>query len=145
MQIYEGIWEETIKYNNIEVKMKTVSKLIKEPENTNWFIEFINSKYANVTMMRWKSIQIQLELIGLDAKSIAKRAFEEEGSNQASENKLKIRLNELFNRRNSIAHQFDRQHSNAEKIEISRAIVEGFIEDIKKIIYAVHEEAVNKD
>lgn len=145
MKIYEGIWEETSKYKNIEVNMEVLSRALRETENSEWFMEFINSKYASVTMMSWDSIKTQLNLIGLKAQNIAKDAFYDRTSSEKVNDKIKRRVGELFHRRNSIAHQFDRLHSNANRIEISKEIVVEFIEDVKKIVNAVHENAKNKD
>lgn len=145
MKIYDGIWEETTKYKNIEVKMSIVSEALRERESSEWFINFINKKYIEVTMMSWDSINSQLNLIGLNVQNIAKEAFFERDSSEKVKDKLKRRIGELYNRRNSIAHQFDRLHSDATRIEISKEIVVGFIEDIKKIVYAIHKDAKNKD
>ena len=145
MKIYEGVWEETSKYKNIEVKMDIVSKALRETESSEWFIEFINSKYAGVTMMAWESIKSQLNLIGLNVQNVARDAFYDKDSSEKVEIKIKRRVGELFYRRNSIAHQFDRLHSDASKIEISKEIVVEFIEDVKKIVNAVHENAKKKD
>lgn len=58
---------------------------------------------------------------------------------------MQIKTLKYEKRRNIIAHQFDRLHSNAEKIEISKEIVVDFINNIKKFVYAVHYEAVSKN
>lgn len=145
MKIYHGIWGETDKYNNFQVSMQVVSQALKERENSDWFIEYINKQYQNVTMMSWDSIKSQINLIGLDINSIAKNAFYKKGASEKEIDKLKRRINDLFKRRNFIAHQFDRSHNDAVKIGISTETVVEFIEDVKKIVYAVHEVALSKD
>lgn len=57
--------------------------------------------------------------------------------------KLKLRLNELFYRRNLIAHQTDRLHSDAQRKNISKEIVTLFIDDVEKIGHAIDAEVRN--
>ena len=57
---------------------------------------------------------------------------------------FKRRLNELFSRRNIIAHQSDRAHTDAQVNIITKEIVQNFICDIEKIVRAIDAEARNK-
>lgn len=61
-----------------------------------------------------------------------------------AKDKPKRRLNELFSRRNIIAHQTDRTHEDAQRLEITKEIAAGFIEDVEQIVQAMEEEAETK-
>lgn len=50
---------------------------------------------------------------------------------------MKEKLDELYDRRNHIAHQSDRSERNAERKGISKPQVEKYIEDINKIVFAI--------
>lgn len=84
-----------------------------------------------------------MNLLGLEVKEIADKAFYKIGETEKTINKLKRRLNELYDRRNIIAHQFDRKHSNAVKKEISECVVKEFIKDMIKIVDAINYAVVN--
>lgn len=95
-------------------------------------------------MVSYSSFKEQMNLLGLNLKKIADGAFHELNATERTIDKLKRRLNELYNRRNIIAHQFDRQHTDAVKKEISEGLVMDFINDVKKIIEAVNTQVLEK-
>lgn len=139
-KIFCGEWEDTQKYRNIQVDMKTVKEALEMRDDTIWFRNFINYLYEKDTLVSYESFKSQLNLIGIKIDEISKKVFYDRNSNIKPNERCKQRLNELYNRRNIIAHQFDRNHINAEKKDISRETVESFIEDIEKIVEAVCEE-----
>ena len=49
-------------------------------------------------------------------------------------------MNELFSRRNIIAHQSDRAHTDAQVNMITKEIVKNFICDIEKIVRSIDAE-----
>lgn len=55
------------------------------------------------------------------------------------------RLKELFDRRNKIVHQNDRDHSSATQEDITKEFVEQYISDIETIVNAIQEIAEQKD
>lgn len=57
---------------------------------------------------------------------------------------MKRCLNELFYRRNIIAHQTDRAHTDARRYPITKEIVQRFIRDVGKIVEAIHIEVEKK-
>ena len=54
-------------------------------------------------------------------------------------------MKSLFNRRNQIAHQADRKHTNAEKDEIDKDFVQESINVVTQFVEAVHREALAKE
>lgn len=136
-QIFDDYWAATDKYRNIQIDMKTVSKAFKEGKDSGWFLEYINSYYEGETLVYFDSFKSQINLLGLDLNVIADEAFYNRDSVEKTKDKLKRRLNGLYKRRNLIAHQSDRKHEDASVHEISKEVVESFLEDIKKIVEAV--------
>lgn len=143
-QIYEEQWDRTEKYENIQVKMKDVEEALKSGEEIDWFLEYINSYYQGMTMVSFDAVKEQCNLLGMKVPEIADKAFYKRGADEKTKEKLKRRLNELFNRRNIIAHQTDRTHEDAQRLEITKEIAAGFIEDVEQIVQAMEEEAETK-
>ncbi len=144
-KIFENEWKKTEKYKNITMKLELVEKVIKGETDENWFFTFVNNNYSSATMVSYESIKDQLNLVGLKIKDIADKAFYENGSSQKTLDKMKSVVDGLYKRRNIIAHQSNRGHRDAEHYEISKDQVNEFINNIRKIVNAIHEEAISHE
>lgn len=144
-KMFKGEWGKTAKYNNFMVPLEKVEFVIKNIEDTTWFIELVNYTYAKETFMEANSIKTQLSLIDINFSDIAKDVCYEEGSTQKPPEKLKILLNKLFYRRNSIAHQSDRLHEDGQKKEITKEEVKDYINDVEKIVISIQNRIENKN
>ena len=143
-EIYNENWERTNKYENLQVNMKVIEVALKSGEDIDWFLEFINGYYRTITMVSYESVRDQLNLLGIKLAHVADGAFFQRGGTENTKNKLRRRLNELFGRRNIIAHQSDRAHTDAQVHGITKEIVQNCIEDIEKIVSSIDAEARNK-
>ena len=143
-EIYDENWERTEKYSNLQVGMKTIEIALKSGEDIDWFLEYINDYYKAITMVSYESVKDQLNLLGIDLKNVADRAFYNRGERDKTRDKLRRRLNELFSRRNIIAHQSDRAHTDAQVKNITKEIVQDFMDDIQRIVNSINEEVMNK-
>lgn len=140
-EIYNENWDHTDKYENLQVNMKVIEVALKSGEDIDWFLEYINGYYRSITMVSYESVRDQLNLLGIKSELVADRAFYQRGERENTKDKLKRRLNELFGRRNIIAHQSDRAHADAQINAITKGIVENFIYDIEKIVRSIDAEA----
>ena len=86
-----------------------------------------------------------MNMIGLHIYQIAKKIYNYEIDRKERVTKLKERMNRLCERRNSIAHQFDMFHENAEKKPIHINTVREFIENAKEIVDVVNELMLEHD
>lgn len=143
-EIYNENWSRTEKYDNLQVNMKVIEVALKSGEDIDWFLEYINGYYRAITMVSYESVKDQLNLLGIKSELVAERAFYQRGGTEKTKDKLKRRLNELFGRRNIIAHQIDRAHADAQVNTITKEIVQNFICDIEKIVDSIDAEARNK-
>ncbi len=143
-EIYNENWGRTDKYENLQVNMKVIEVALKSGEDIDWFLEYINNYYRAITMVSYESVKDQLNLLGIDLAYIADGAFYQRGGTENTKDKFKRRLNELFNRRNIIAHQSDRAHTDAQVNIITKKIVQDFICDVEKIVESIDAEARNK-
>ncbi len=143
-EIYNENWERTDKYDNLQVNMKMIEIALKSGADIDWFLEYINTYYQTITMVSYESVRDQLNLLGINLGLVADRAFYQRGGTEKTRDKLKRRLNELFSRRNIIAHQTDRAHTDAQIKNITKEIVQNFIWDIEKIVSSIDAEVRNK-
>ena len=135
----------TQKYDNFPLHLGDISDVIRHTENEGWFLDIVNSTFANDTFMDANALISQLNLIGLHWQNIAKAAFYEQGSTIPTDEKFKNALNSLFRRRNKIVHQADCQHETGEKFDINQAQVELYIDNIEKIVFAICDAIKDKD
>lgn len=140
-EIYNENWSRTDKYENLQVNMKVIEMALKSGEDIDWFLEYINDYYKTITMVSYESVRNQLNLLGISPLTVADRAFYQRNGTEKTKDKLKRRLNELFGRRNIIAHQTDREHTDAQVKNIKKETVQDFIYDVKKIVDAIDAEA----
>lgn len=140
MQIFQGAWAKTEKYNNFRIRLGDITDVLHNPEQENWFLDIVNDSYAEDTFMSSEAVIGQLNLIGIKWQNVADRAFHEQGSDTPTKDKFKDMLNSLFKRRNQIAHQADCLHETGEKIDIERETVEAYINGIEKIVAAISDE-----
>lgn len=140
VQIFQGVWAKTERYENFTVRLRDISNVLRNPEQENWFLDIVNDSYAEDTFMSADAVIGQLNLIGVKWKSVADRAFYVQGSMISTKDKFKSTLNTLFKRRNQIAHQADCLHETGAKIDIEREMVEKYIGNIEKIVTAIIEE-----
>lgn len=143
-KIFDGCWHETEKYRHIMVDLETTTKALSNPEDVKWFLEYINQYYRKDTFTSYESVKDQLNLLGLNMQAVADTAFYQREATEKTIDKMKRRLNELYSRRNIIAHQSNRWHEDAVEHSIDETIVRNFVDDIKKIVDAICDECKNK-
>ncbi len=113
-KIINDEWVDTKLFNKFQISMRLAKILIVTPENLNLFMDEIDETNQKICFMKFENLQKQLKLIGV---SIAK---DESNENQ---------INNLFKRRNEIAHQAD--FSNGVKNNITEQEVRDFIDAVK--------------
>lgn len=74
-EIYNENWEKTDKYRNIRIKMEAIETALKSGEESDWFLEYINSYYQAITMVSYESVKDQFNLLGINLAAIARYSF----------------------------------------------------------------------
>ena len=136
LKIFRGEWNQTKKYRNLQLKMSYLERALDDNDDI-WFLEFINEFYRDITMASFDSVKKQFSLLGIDRQQVADNAFYYRNSSEKTIDKLQRRLDDLFKRRNCIAHQSDRRHENAMREGISKEDAVNFIADIEKVVYGI--------
>lgn len=143
-EMFAGNWDKTKKYNNLSVRMSIVDRALNAREDPGWFLEFVNEFYKEITLVSYESVKDQMNLLGLDLQKVADTVFYERDSVIKTKYKLREVLEMLYCRRNVIAHQSGRRHSDAQREKITKSMVGKFIEDIEKIVREIHKLAKQK-
>ena len=143
-EMFIGNWDKTKKYNNLSVRMSIVDKALNAREDSGWFLEFVNEFYKEITLVSYKSVKDQMNLLGLNLQEVADAVFYERDSSIKTRDKLRTALEVLYFRRNMIAHQSGRRHSDAQREKITKDMVEKSIEDMEKIVGEIHKLAKQK-
>ena len=136
-QILAGNWAKTPKYNNLRIPMKQVEIGLQEPSAQEWFVEFINEAYSRDVMTSHEYLKDQLNMLGINLAEVLSEVFPEEEKPQQF-------IIDLYDRRNRIAHQTDRDHADATQTDITEEYVKDCIAKVVKIVFALHNRANDK-
>lgn len=138
-EMFEQNWERTSQYNNLNINLNQLHKILDEENRNEIFLECINSMYQSVSIISYKSIQQQFKLLGLDCKTISYKSFKKSNKNQSVE-ALKKFFDCLYSKRNCIAHQSSRSHLDAKIKSFSPEFLSEAIATTKKVVTAIEEE-----
>ena len=122
-RMFDGRWEKTLKYSELSIPMSDVEQAILHPESA-WFLECVNRLYAPYAFGSYKNILRQVELMGI--------AIDREKLQT-----LRDPINQVWERRNQIAHQTDRKHEHAEVQNLDRKFVGDCIDDVTQLVHII--------
>lgn len=143
-RIFIKEWESTEKFKNLEIPMSIVMNALTNTESTEYFFDYINSRYSSEVMQDWSVIRDQLNLIGVSWSLVCQLCNPGKDEKDSITN-AKIKLIEVYKRRNEIAHQNDRRHTDAEQQGITRSYVEENMEFIDNFVNAICDIAKQKN
>lgn len=143
-QMFCGNWEKSEKYLSFMIPMSKVEEAILATESNEWFFEYLNNRFSRDVFLSVESMREQLNLIGVNFVAVMEKAFPRDKQETSKKDGSKI-IQELFKRRNEIAHQNDRSHASAEQTDISKAFVEKYIANIECIVNSIQSIVEEKD
>ena len=143
-RMFTGQWDKTEKYNGFQIPMARVEEAIAAIESKDWFFDYLNDRFSRDVFLAEKNMREQLNFIGIGFVPTMVKAFPKEKEEESNKYGVQV-VEELFQRRNAIAHQNDRSHASADQTDISKEYVEDYIGKIEKIVNAIQEIAVQKD
>lgn len=126
--MFNNEWDETEGFKDFSVSLGFAIELAKYPENAETLLDEIDKGNHKLCFMRFDNIIKNLKLIGI------KISFSD-----------KEIINEIYKRRNQIAHQTDRNPPKTEKQDITRELVEMYINKIEELVEAIDKAIKNKD
>ncbi len=126
-KIINDEWKTTPNFNRYKVSMKFVKTIINSPENLSLFLKEIDKINQRLCFMYSENIKQQLKLIGVSVSF--------------TDDEVET-INNLYKRRNEIAHQAD--YTNGIKNSITEADVKNFIDCVKKLQNKIQEAVKSK-
>lgn len=142
-KMFTGDWEKSVKYASFMVPMGKVEEAISATESKDWFFAYLNERFSRDVFISRESMKDQLNLIGIEFSSVMVKAFPSDKEETSVKQGGKI-VEELFGRRNVIAHQNDRSHASAVQNDITKEFVADYISKIEAIVDSIHEIAEAK-
>ena len=143
-QMFCNNWTKTEKYASFMVPMAKVEIALTTASSNDWFFEYLNNRFSRDVFLSVESMRDQLNLIGVGFVDAMAKAFPRANTNTSNKDGAKI-VRELFERRNAIAHQNDRDHATAIQNNISKEFVEDYIQKIENIVNRIHTIINEKD
>lgn len=128
IKMFNEEWAETKGFRNFSVSLGFAIDLAKHPENAGSLLNEIDEGNQKYCCMSFKNIERNLKLIGIQS------AFPDRNI-----------IDEIYKRRNQIAHQTDRNPPETEKQDIAKELVERYIEKIKALVKTIDESIKKKD
>lgn len=142
-KMFTGNWDKSGKYASFMVPMGRVEDAISATESKDWFFGYLNERFSRDVFISKESMRDQLNLIGIGFSAAMCKAFPDENEEASTKQGAQI-VEELFRRRNAIAHQNDRSHASAVQNDITKEFVADYISKIEAIVNAIHEIAESK-
>ena len=144
LNIFSGDWGKTEKYNNYQVPLKYVEEGFKNPESKAWLLKYLNARFSIEVYLSADSMKKQLNLLGLSFEAVMEKAFPKTSVQVSAYREGKKVVQELFERRNQIAHQTDRKLNDATPNTISKEYVEQCFADVRAIADSIQTIAIEK-
>ncbi len=119
VKMFNGDWAESTDYKKLKVRLSFAVDLAQNPNSASKLLEEIDEMNKYSCFMGAKKLKEQLVFIDV---------------NYSLRNSDKNLLNDLYNRRNQIAHQSDRIPGQQQKQPISKSYVEDFINKIESFV-----------
>lgn len=143
-QMFCGNWNKSDKYANFMIPMSKVEEALGASESNEWFFAYLNDRFSREVFLSSESMSQQLNLIGIGFVPTMVKAFPRQKDEQSKKDGKKT-VEELFKRRNEIAHQNDRSHASAQQTEITKEFVEDYITKVEAIVNAIQTIIEEKD
>ena len=140
-QMFQGNWPKSDKYFGIKISMRQVETAYEDLSTKEWFFSFLNQDMSKQVYLSAESMNDQLNMIGIPFNAVMEKAFPKGTINESAHYGRQV-VKEMFDRRNKIVHQNDRDHASAERTEITTDLVKTYEQRIIRIVEAIYEIAV---
>lgn len=142
-RMFTGHWDKSDKYGAFMIPMEKVEEAIAATESKDWFFAYLNNRFSRDVFISKESMRDQLNLIGIGFSQVMVNAFPSDKEETSIKQGSQI-VEDLFRRRNIIAHQNDRSHASAKQNDITKEFVSDCISKIEAIVNSIHIIAVGK-
>lgn len=140
LKMFSGELPKTKSYKNFIVSIETLEEALKNPETIDWLSEEIILRHSHETFMASKAIKKVLALISNE--KIYQLTCERLEKENTEVNEL---IDEIYRRRNQIAHQSDRLHNQDGQNSIVKEDVERYIDFIEMFVQKIHDLLMDEE
>lgn len=141
IKIFIGERAGTKKYNEVLISLDCVKRALGNLEAVDWLEEEITLQHTRKTYMSSKNIEKALFLISdknfldLSIKKISE-------TTKKDKKNILAKLAEIYQRRNQIAHESDRNPQTGKINDISEELVKEYFNIIKMLIEEIHKNVI---
>lgn len=133
----------TKKYNNLPVQMTYIEDAIAQHPDDTWLKDWIDVTYSWKPYMSYESFKEVCHLIDVGVSRVSDAIYQR-GKGIDPIQELRSAIDNLYDHRNRIAHQSDRQSENAVRCVITKDTVETYIRNIKGIVSEMSKQIKEK-
>lgn len=137
LQIFKGEKQRTNSYKDFIVSIEVVERALKNPESVDWLSEEIIHRHSHKTFMSSNEIKKVLSLVS------TKKIYKNIETELNMEGQLSDKIKEIYERRNKIAHQADRDHTTKKLYEINKEMVESYIDIIENMVKVIQNNLIS--
>lgn len=141
--MFSGTWGCSDRYYGIVVPLREVETALHTSDSKEWFFDFINRQMRHKVFLSPDNMTDQLNQDGIPFREVMHRVFNCSTENQSHKMGRKF-IQDLYDRRNAIAHQGDRDHETSSLQKITEDFVNESCEKVKAIVNAIYDIAVEK-
>lgn len=142
VSMFTGKWPKSAKYSNFMLPMKSIEVGISCPETSSWLVEIANERFSREVYLSYENMKDQINLLGFNFGDLLNRTFpavDANGNNLPSGKQI---IENLYSRRNQIAHQLDRCHANAQQTDITKEFTEDYLNKVESIVSMLFNAAI---
>lgn len=140
LKIFLGELPKTESYKNFIVSIETLEEALKNPETVDWLSEEIILRHSHKSFMASKAIKEVLSLISNE--KIYNLACKALGKENGEVNQL---IDEIYSRRNQIAHQSDQIYNQEGQNSIFKEDIERYIDFIQTFVQKIHDLLMDEE
>jgi len=131
-EMYLDNWKKTSRYQKFEVPLSAVEKGMEDKDDSSWLNDCVNDEYQTQTFLSAKQFNIFLELIEPNlSKKLSLKLYP---NGKKPSKKLDEFITKLYQRRNAIVHQDDRESRTGQKKEITLKEVLTYKDNLSTIV-----------
>ena len=146
LKIYNNEREKTEKYYHFQISLKDVEEIINNNSEFSeaLFLKAVDNKMKGYTLMKYSEIKDNFNYIDPQLFLEAAKIFAKKKNDNDNLKVIRLFLDELYHRRNTIVHQNDRDYATGKKYKISYLDVLSYTNRLKEIVFSICEALKNK-
>lgn len=143
-QMFVGNWPKSQSYGNRRILLRDLEIALNAQKPEEWFFKYMNDSISREVYLSVASLKDQLNTVGIPYVDVMSKAFPASDQGESKRKGDDI-VKKLFDRRNKIVHQGDREHASALQESITGQYVSDAFNNVIAIVNAVQEIAKSRE